>query len=52
MNILDICSTIPLDLKYRRFYIEIVAMRYMCIVLRLDFDKSYQLIEEALNDYA
>jgi len=44
-----ICSDLPLDYCYKRFYIEIVTLRYMCIVLRLDFDKSYKELEEALR---
>ena len=49
---LQICKTVPLDVEYRRFYIEIVTIRYMCIVLRMNFDKSYGLVEEALENYA
>lgn len=49
---LQICKTVPLDVEYRRFYIEIVTIRYMCIVLRMNFDKSYGFVEEALENYA
>lgn len=47
----NICRDLPLNAEYRRFYIEIVTMRYMCIVLRMDFDKSYKIAEEALQNY-
>lgn len=47
----NVCSNIPLPMEYRRFYIEIVTLRYMCIVLRMEFKKSYQLVEEALANY-
>lgn len=50
--IYNICRDLPLNAEYRRFYIEIVTMRYMCIVLRMDFDKSYKIVEEALQNYA
>lgn len=46
-----ICKTVPLEVYYRRFYIEITTLRYMCIILRLDFDKSYNLLERALKNY-
>ena len=46
-----ICKTVPLEVYYRRFYIEITTLRYMCIILRLDFDKSYNLLERALKKY-
>jgi len=48
----DIISGIDhLDNIYRRFYIEIVTLRYMCIVLHLDFDTSYK-IAERMCDHA
>lgn len=46
-----ICNGLPLDNYYKRFYIEIVTLRYMCIVLRLNSDKSYKLLEEELKIY-
>ena len=48
----EVCAALPLNVEYRRFYIEIVTLRYMCIVLRLDFEPSYQFVEGALTDYA
>lgn len=45
----SICADLPLDNAYKRFYIEIVTLRYMCIILRIDFDKAYNLIESKLN---
>lgn len=50
-TMLNVCTDIPLDVKYRRFYIEIVTLRYMCIVLRMDFDKSYHTVEGLLKNY-
>ena len=47
----NVCTGVPLEMKYRRFYIEIVTLRYMCIVLRMDFDQSYQTLEVLLGDY-
>lgn len=47
----NVCKTLPLQWEYRRFYIEIVTLRYMCIVLRLDFEKSYKWVEGALEGY-
>lgn len=46
-----ICETVPLPAGHRRFYIEIATLRYMCIVLRMDFGKSYGMLEEALRHY-
>ena len=48
----EVCDIVPLGVEYRRFYIEIVTLRYMCIVLRLDFERSYEWVEGALTDYA
>lgn len=42
--------TEALDTVYKRFYIHVVAMRYMCIVKRLDFKKSYSITERLLNN--
>lgn len=46
-----VCSTVSLALEYKRFYTEIITLRYMCIVLRLDFEQSYLWIEEVLGGY-
>ncbi|MCI9501430.1 MAG: hypothetical protein HFG76_05435 [Hungatella sp.] len=48
----EVCDIVPLGVEYRRFYIEITTLRYMCIVLRLDFERSYEWVEGALTDYA
>lgn len=45
----EICSTVPLAMEYKRFYAEIVTLRYMCIILRQNFERSYQWVEEALK---
>lgn len=47
--IYDIVMPLPLDLVYKRFYIEIVTLRYKCIVLREDFDKAYRKVEDWLK---
>lgn len=47
----NICSHLPLGMIYRRFYIEIVTLRYMCIVLRICFEDSYNWAERALLGY-
>jgi hypothetical protein len=35
--------------EYRRFYVEIVALRYMCLVLQLNFENSYVVMEDLLD---
>ena len=49
---LKACDGLPLEVYYRRFYIEIITLRYMCIVLRMDFDKAYRIVERGLTKYA
>lgn len=49
---LKACDELPLEVYYRRFYIEIITLRYMCIVLRMDFDKAYRIVERGLTKYA
>lgn len=48
-KIFEIIKTIviplPLNATFKRFYIEIVTLRYKCIVLREDFDKAYKTVE-------
>jgi hypothetical protein len=41
----DLAETTELPDAYKRFYVEIVTMRYMCIILRMDFDETYERIE-------
>ena len=38
-----------LSKEYKYFYIEIITLRYMCIILREDFDKCYEKVERWLN---
>lgn len=46
----DIVSDInSLNEIYKRFYVEIVTLRYMCIVLQLDFEPSYNTVERMCN---
>lgn len=43
-----ICSIVmnmDIQYEYKRFYIEIVTLRYACIIQRKDFDKIYNEIE-------
>lgn len=47
-SMLDICKNTDLSWKYCRFFTEIATMRYMCIILRLDFNKAYNMIEGEL----
>jgi len=49
-NICVIVSPIDIADDYKRFYIEIITLRYMCIILRMDFNKSYNIVEELLNE--
>ena len=37
-----------LDVVYKRFFIEIVTLRYMCIILRMNYDKAYNIVENLL----
>ena len=37
-----------LDVAYKRFFIEIVTLRYMCIVLRMNYDRAYNIVEDLL----
>lgn len=37
-----------LSIILRRFYVEIITLRYMFIVLRMDFSKSYKIVEDML----
>lgn len=45
----DIClndkDLYNLEYKYKRFYIEIVTLRYKCIILREPLDKAYNEVE-------
>lgn len=40
-----IVRDIPLNNIYKRFYIEIVTLRFKCLILRQDFDKAYKQVE-------
>lgn len=46
-----IVSDVPLALEYRRFYIEIVLLRFLCIIVRMEFDKAYFEVERMLANY-
>lgn len=43
-----LASEIPLEPAYRRFYTEVVTLRCMCIVFRMDFDEAYDTVERML----
>lgn len=48
-----ICSIVrPLGLSYEYtlFYIMITCLRYMCIVLRMDYNKAYNVVEGLINE--
>lgn len=47
----DICRNTGLSWEYCRFFIEIATLRYACIVLRLDFNKTYSQLESELSKY-
>ena len=40
---------VDLDFAYKRFYVQIITLRYMCIINREDFHKSYMLVESWLE---
>lgn len=44
-----ICDGLPLDASYKRFYVELVTLRYMCLMLGKDFSSSYEKVEMALS---
>lgn len=44
-TIKSIVEDLPIDISYKRFYIEIVTLRYKCIVLREEFNKAYNTVE-------
>lgn len=33
----------------KRFYIQIVTLRYMCIILRMDYNKAYEIVYKLLK---
>ncbi len=44
-----IVSKLDLSDEFKRFYIEIVTMRYGCIICRKDFDQLYTDLEDRLG---
>ena len=48
--ILDCSDLQNLPYYLKRFYMEIIVLRYACIVCRIDFDKIYNKIEEVLGN--
>jgi hypothetical protein len=48
---MDIVNEIPIDKIYKRFYIEIIALRYMCIVCQENFDETYDKLEKELEQW-
>lgn len=44
-----ICGSLPIGVEYRRFYIEVVALRFMCLVLGMDFDDAYGTVERMMG---
>lgn len=47
----SVCNKLMIPPQFKRFYIEIVTLRYMCIVLRMNFDKAYIEVERGLKQY-
>lgn len=49
--IVGIVNTIevPIDKSIKQFWVEIVTLRYMCIILRMNFDKAYTEVERMLG---
>lgn len=50
-EMVKICGDIPVPKYIKRFYIEVVVLRYMCIILKLKFVSSYKLVEEWLSSW-
>lgn len=48
-NMQDIVKGLNIDFEYKRFYVEIVTLRYKCIILREDFNKAYRTVEGWLS---
>ncbi len=50
-NISQIVNSIefPIEENIGKFWIEIVTLRYMCIILRKDFDKSFSEVERMIK---
>lgn len=44
-------SDLNISVALKRFYVEIVTLRYMVIVERKDFDKAYTKLERELSKY-
>ena len=40
----------PIDGSVKNFWIEVVTLRYMCIILRMDFDKSFAEVEGMIKE--
>ncbi len=47
----EIVSTVPLATEYRRVYVEIVVLRFLCIIVRMKFDRAYAEVERMLVNY-
>ncbi len=48
-RIYNIVNNLGIPIEYKRFYVEIVTLRYMCIIERKDFSCSYRIVERMLN---
>ena len=44
----NLVSELDLDPRLKKFYVEIVFMRYCCIILNEDFDDNFNYIEDLL----
>jgi hypothetical protein len=48
-SVYKIVLPLQIDNTLKRFYMEIITLRYMCIILRYDFKKAYKIVEGLLN---
>lgn len=48
---ISICRRTDLDFEHIRFYTEIITLRYMCLLLKSSFTRSYNKLEKELKNY-
>ena len=48
LSMYRLVSELDLDVRFKKFYIEVVFMRYCCIILNEDFDYNFNYIEDLL----
>ena len=47
--IYKVVISLNIDNTLKRFYIQIVTLRYMCIILRMDYNKAYGIVYKLLE---